>query len=142
MPAKAKKPASSIQGARVSTGSKWVLMEYFDPDEPESPPYLLEVRKDLTFEEADTLQFDPAANPPVTEQWDKLAPFVRDWNLDDADGEPIPAPKAAGGQQFNFLPMAIFWKVWGDLKWRSSGTVDSKRYGSSARSAEPAADEN
>ena len=137
----AKKKAAGNGLPRVSVGSKWAWMEYFDPEDPEdsdSPPYLLEVRKDLSFDEADTLKWDVTSNPPVTEQWEKLAPFVRDWNLDDATGEPIPAPKVAGGKQFNYLPAGIFWKVWKDLKWRSSGDVDSKRYSASASRPETA----
>ena len=125
---------------RVTVGSKWTVMQFFDSDDADSPPYLLEVRKDLTFEEADTLQFDIKNMPAMPVLWDILAPFVRDWNLDDADGEPIPAPKEAGGQQFNFLPMGVFWKCWSDLKWRSSGALESKRYSASVSPLETGTD--
>lgn len=127
MPAKKVKQAS---GPRFVGNQRWVWMDYFDPDDPDAPPLRCEVRKDLSFGEANTLAFDTEANPPMTEIWAKLAPFVRDWNLDDANGDPIPAPAVGGAEQFDYLPMAMFWKVWNDLKWRSSGAVDSKRSGS------------
>jgi len=126
----ATKKGKQASGTRFVAAQRWMLMDYFDPDDPDAPPLTCEVRKDLSFGEANTLSFDTEANPPMPEIWDKLAPFVRDWNLDDADGNAITAPAAGGGGQFNYLPMAMFWKIWNDLKWRSSGAVDSKRSGS------------
>lgn len=129
---------AKASGVQFIPTQRWVWMDYFDPDDPESPPIQVEVRRDLTFGESDSLSFDKDANPPMTEIWDKLAPFVRDWNFADDKGAALPAPAEAGGAQFNYMPLPVFWKVWSDLKWRSSGTVDSKRSGGSGKSAEPA----
>lgn len=125
----AKKTKAS--GPRFVPHERWLWMDYFDPERPDDPPLRCEVRADLTFSESNSLSFDADDNPPMTDIWDMLAPFVRDWNLDDATGKPIPAPAEAGGGQFDYLPLAMFWRIWRDLKFRSSGDVDSKRSGAS-----------
>lgn len=135
MPAKKKGKGN---GPRFVPQQRFAWVEYFDPEQPDNPPMRCRVRADLSFGEANTLTFDKDGKTPMPEVWEKLAPFVVDWNLDDIDGNPIPAPAEAGGMQFDYVPMSIFWKIWNDLKWRSSGTVESKRLSGAASSPETA----
>ena len=135
-----KKQQAKRDGPRFVAQNRYVWMDYTDPDQPDAPPFRVYVRADLTFGESNTLVI--TNETPMTEAWDIMAPFVKDWNLDLPDGEPVPPPAEAGGKQFDYLPNGIFWKMWGDLKFRSSGTLESKRSTEFASAAVIAADAN
>lgn len=85
---------------------------------------VVKVRADLTFGETNTLVF--AIGDKTADQWDKLAPFVVDWNLVDAEDKAVPPPAEAGGKVFELIPNEFFWLLWNTLKKESSGIIDSK----------------
>jgi hypothetical protein len=95
-----------------------------------APPYIFRMRSDLRQDDTDKFVFKPETL--TTEVWETMAPYVVDWNVDDNDGNPVPPPAEAGGQQFNWVPIQIFWQFFNDIKFRSSGTVDSKSWKPSA----------
>lgn len=62
----------------------------------------------------------------TTEVWEQIAPFVLDWNVDDADGNPTPPPSEAGGKQFDSISNAQFWQIFTHVKFHSGGVVEAK----------------
>lgn len=115
---------STGPGPRFSPFKRFLWVEYTDPSFPDMP-FRVKMRSDLTFAEADKLTYDK--DTLTTDCWEIFAPHVVDWNLDDEEGNPLPSPAAAGGGQFNYLPNGIFWRMWNDLKFRSSGELQAKR---------------
>lgn len=135
-----KKDQAKGEGPRFVAQNRYVWMDYTDPDQPDAPPLRVKQRADLTFAESNTLTFTDKT--PMPEVWDILAPFVVDWNIDDVNGKPVPPPAEAGGGQFDYLPNGLFWLIWRELKFRSTGNVESKRWTGFASVGEIAADEN
>lgn len=102
------------------------------------PPYIFRMQSDLR--ERDTEKFVFKSDTLTTDVWEIMAPYVVAWNVDDDDGEPVPPPAEAGGRQFNWVPNQIFWQFFNDIKFRSSGTVDSKSWKPSATTADGSSD--
>ena len=128
---KAKKAAAANGIPRRGAQATYAWREYHTQSDGEDVvPYLLRVRSDIRQRDAD--QFVFTADALMTDVWNTMAPYVVDWNVDDDDGNPVPPPAEAGGQQFDYLPNQVFWAFFNDLKFRSSGTVDSKPWKPSA----------
>lgn len=107
---------------------RYVWVEYTDPDMGEDAPAIhLYMRSDITTFESDELKVEEDDKREVPVFWEMVAPYVKDWNLDDEDGNPIPPPAEAGGMQFNYIPNSIFWRIYRDLRWNSVGKLDAKR---------------
>ncbi len=127
-----KKASPSSDRPRYSAKDRYVWMEVRDKDaEDDAPPLLVRIRSELSVAEADGLVFDK--DTLTTAVWEKVAPFVIDWNLDDDNGDPIPAPAIGGGEQFRYINNAFFWQVFSYLKLNSGGQVEAKRWSGSLR---------
>lgn len=100
--------------------------EGFEDEEP----FTARLRTNLTFAEVDELVWDADTN--VREElWAMFAPHVLSWNLamqaEDGTSAPIPAPAEAGPQQFQYIPIAMFWAIVREVKLRNTGKIDPKR---------------
>ena len=128
---KPKKAAATTEPpmARYTPHQKYVWIELVDPDAPDDEGVLqLKVRSDLSVEETLPLVIQSTEDKrPVEEMRDLVAPFVPDWNYYGADGEKVPPPAEAGGEQFKLLPSQAFWKVHTFLIQRGVGRFDVKR---------------
>lgn len=134
MPKKTAKPSSDRP--RYSAKSRYAWIEVRDKDaEDDAPPLLVRIRSELTVAEANTLVFDK--DTLVTAVWEMVAPYVIDWNVDDEDGNPVPAPAIAGGGQFDQVNNGFFWQIFAYLKLQSGGQVDVKRWTPSSNTDVP-----
>lgn len=111
----------------------------------------MEVKADLTFDDRSALfwdkddledELDVDGNPvldtdgqpkkkPLDDEtiWDRLAPFVLNWSVgrrgEDGKPEPEPAPAVAGGKQFGLINPLYVQKLLNDLRFRSTGKLDT-----------------
>lgn len=123
-------PPIGIDHLRYVPAQRFTRVEYVEEGETDdSQPFWARIRSNLTFGELEDLTWDQGT--PTVEIWDKIAPYVVEWNaaaLDDSgtvvDLEP---PAVAGGEQFRLIPNNMFWKLLVDLKTRALGVVEKKR---------------
>lgn len=93
-------------------------------------PFTARIRTNLTFAEVDDLTFeqDDSVRDVI---WPKLAPYVVGWNVSGLDEDdnvvPIPAPAEGGPDQFQYIPIQLFWQIFREVKLRNMGTIDPKR---------------
>ena len=119
---------------------KFDTVQYLEQDAPEGTvTFTAKIRSNLTFGELNTLVW--AKETPMTEMYELFAPFVVEWNLSgvDASGDvvDIPAPAVGGAEQFDYLPIGVFWELVRDIKLRSNRPLDPKRNAPSGDTAKP-----
>lgn len=110
----------------------------------------MDVKADLTFKDRERLFWDDSehnivkdddGNPvldkngktikePLPDEfvWDRLAPFVLDWSVGErVNGKAvkIAPPAEAGGKQFELISPDYVRKLLADLRFRSTGKVDT-----------------
>ena len=118
------------QKARFIPQQRYDWVQYVENDAPEGTiPFEAKVRSSLTPPEINSLVWDN--DDPLELVWQKFAPYVVEWNLSglDADGNivDIPSPAEGGGEQFQHVPVGIFWELVRDIKIRSNRPLDPKR---------------
>lgn len=123
-----KKPAVASDNLVVfDDQSTW--LEYQRTEAPDAPPIRVKVRTCLTFEEAETL-YNFEEDTPTSEIWQRLAPWVLEWNIATrgANGQPVAveAPAVGGGEVFSRVPNGLFRVLFFDVRRVNRGGIDPK----------------
>lgn len=88
------------------------------------------LRTNLTFAEVDALVWEADTNVRET-LWPMFAPYVTGWNLravaDNGDLVEIDPPSVGGPEQFQYVPVPLFWAIAREVKIRNVGKIDPKR---------------
>lgn len=105
-------------------------VEFVEEGMEDEVPFRAKIRTNLTFAEAEALTWEPEDNVRET-VWPLFAPYVVGWNLQgiDAKGKvvTIPAPSEGGADQFQYIPVQLFWNIAKEIKLRNMGMIDPKR---------------
>lgn len=145
MVATAESPNGVARGYLPAARPRWRWVEPEAPgdedpggDDPGREPFRAEIRTNLLFDEIDRL----SEAETVGDVWERLAPYVRAWNLlgtDAATGEaaPVPPPAASGPDAFKLLDTQLAIALWNEVRFAHLGGPERGK-GRGRRASTPA----
>lgn len=91
-------------------GQRYKWLEFIEEGSEDDTIIRVRVRTSLTVAEYNGLVIENGA--PMTEAYEKYAPYVMEWNVAEVNDKgkvvPVPAPASGGPDMFTKIPNALF----------------------------------